>query len=293
MKIQEIGSRVIVFSYFHQFLGDTTNVVMINAEHHIFVCDTFLGPESMKPILNYIEVHGLSKKPIVIFNTHSDWDHIWGNNGLNSKFILSHKFCQKEIYLKGEESLSKLKEHQQGKVVITSPNLVFLEKIYFPEDKIEFFYTPGHTDGSASCFDHIDNILICGDNIEYPFPCLTNSAFQEYQKTLKNYLELNAIFIIPGHGEFHQNNDLIKENLAYLQEFSKMEIKFSKFTKKHFSVHLANLFTLGAYYKDRNANSKALTCYQKAIETIQEGEFAKKEQYLVEVQNNIKALKSK
>ncbi|WP_275451800.1 MBL fold metallo-hydrolase [Clostridium novyi] len=80
----------------------------------------------------------------------------------------------------------------------------------------KFFYSPGHTECSASCFDEQDNVLFVGDNVERPNPYLTCNNKENYEETLKGYLKMNAEVIIPGHG-FIEDNELIIKNLDYIK----------------------------------------------------------------------------
>jgi flavorubredoxin len=81
MEITTIGSRGVVFTFDDLSTDEydsPTNVYVINGKEHIFICDTFLGSDSMKGVTDYIEKN-FDEKPIIIFNSHYDYDHHWGN----------------------------------------------------------------------------------------------------------------------------------------------------------------------------------------------------------------------
>ena len=73
MLIQKIGERGVIFTY-----EDDITIYLIIGDHQYILCDTHLGPLSMNVIKEYITKR-LPDKEIVVFNSHSDWDHIWGN----------------------------------------------------------------------------------------------------------------------------------------------------------------------------------------------------------------------
>lgn len=219
MQIREVGSRGVLFTFDDLSTTEydcTTNVYLIDGNHHIFICDTYLGPAVMEKIVDYIQAN-LEWKPIVVFNSHRDWDHIWGNCYFHYTPIIAHQSCREMIIRDGEIGLKEHQEMQQGDVEIVLPNLTFDKRINFPEDGVEFYYTPGHTIDSASCLDQVDKILFAGDNVEEPHPYLQYDNLDRYITTLKEYLELDIEAIIPGHGEI-SDKDLVKRNIAYINE---------------------------------------------------------------------------
>ncbi|MFX0115916.1 MAG: MBL fold metallo-hydrolase [Candidatus Hodarchaeota archaeon] len=250
MKIQKIGARGAVFSFYHDYIGDTTNVYVIQGSKHIFLCDTFLGPIPMNKVLNYLQRSDLLSKPIVVFNSHSHWDHHWGNCSFQSSLILSHEQCRENIATEEAKTLLKLKEHQQGRVEIIPPNAVFAKRILFPEEQVEFFHTPGHTADSASCLDQRDRVLFAADNIERPFPYLYEADLNCYIKTLEGYLTSEIKAYIPGHGEICFDKTMIQENLEYLRSFKSQTVKVTSLTKAQLRRHFANLETLGIKAKN-------------------------------------------
>ncbi|MCY6959415.1 MBL fold metallo-hydrolase [Clostridium brassicae] len=223
MKVDRIGSRGFVFT-FDELLNTefncTTNIYVIDGKSHIFICDTFLGPKSMLLIKKFIDKY-LKKKEIIIFNSHSDWDHIWGNCFFKEQLIIAHENTIKNIEKNAQVELNKYRNYCQGKVSICLPNIIFTDKIHFYEEGIEFIYSPGHTNDSASCIDRVDNILFAGDNVESPNPYLNSNNFDEYERTLTNYIFMEVKRIIPGHGEI-TDYDLVIKNLNYIKKLKSM-----------------------------------------------------------------------
>jgi cyclase len=236
MKVQRVGKRGIVFTFF-ELDNYPTNVFVSEGLNHMFVCDTFLGPVSMEEIKTYIRYH-FEEIPYIIFNSHSHWDHIWGNCAFES-LIISHDLCRKTIAREGKLELEQYEEYAQGNVKIVLPTVTFKKSILFPDDDIKFFYTPGHTRDSASCLDYTDNILFVGDNVEAPIPYLFYDDLREYTHTLQEYLDLRANVIVPGHGTI-PDESLIRENLDYVEAFIQNDTE--KYEKgKYQCIHQTNL----------------------------------------------------
>jgi len=179
--------------------GWDLNVYLIMGRKYNYIIDTGLGSLSIDPIKEYIKND--NKKTIVI-NTHYHWDHIWGNNSLRDCIIISHKLCREMIQSNWEEMLEKNKQYCHGEVEIYLPNLVFEKELYFPEDRIKLFHTPGHTLDSISILDEEENVLFVGDNVGDNMEDIIPSIYCEkdvYINTMKNYEKMNFDTCISGH----------------------------------------------------------------------------------------------
>ena len=216
MQLQRIGKRGLLFSFNDPYF---TNVYVIISDERIFILDTFLGSDPMNQIKDQLIHEGYLDWQIFVFNSHADYDHIWGNRAANADIIIGHENCRKRIMDEGEKSLETYAEHKRGEVVIYPPNITFTTKLFFPYDKIEFFYSPGHTIDSSSCYDAIDKVLFVGDNVESPIPYLNHANFEEYLNTLNNYLMMDWKFIVAGHDSILTDSKLITQNIEYLTDF--------------------------------------------------------------------------
>lgn len=226
MKVTKVGSRGYILTFdalLNTEFNCTTNVYLIDGEKSIFLCDTFLGPESMMLVKKFMDKYLISK-PIIVFNSHSDWDHIWGNNFFKECPIIAHEKCRDNMLKVASYELEKYKNYAEGKVEIWLPNITFSDKMIFNDEGVIFMYSPGHTRDSASCIDIRDNILFAGDNVESPNPYLNDTNFEEYESTLNKYLNLGVKHIVPGHGEI-ADYDLVKRNLEYIKLIKKKHKK--------------------------------------------------------------------
>ncbi len=216
MKFEKVGNRGLLFSFDDPYL---TNVYVILGNDYVFVLDTFLGNDSMNLVLSKIAEEGYAGKPIVVFNSHADYDHYWGNGAFKNAMIIGHEHCKERVLAEGEASLVKYADHQRGEIELIPPNRTFQETLRFEKDGVEFLHTPGHTLDSASCYDMVDKVLFVGDNVESPFPYLNHVNFDQYIRTLKSYLKLDWKYIVAGHDPLMEKSDLVKQNIDYLQKF--------------------------------------------------------------------------
>ncbi|MCL2610712.1 MAG: MBL fold metallo-hydrolase [Defluviitaleaceae bacterium] len=199
MKIEKIGKRNIVFQYalpewnlnLHLILGDKYN----------YIIDTGLGSDSVAPIKEYI---GNSKKPIIVINTHNCWDHIWGNHCFSECNIISHSLCRPLIEEQWSEMLKKNESYIRGEVKMCLPNLLFDNSLYFPDDKIRIFHTPGHTIDSISVLDEQEKVLNAGDNVGDTIEEIVPALYYEkdaYIKSVQKYKELDFAACVSGHND--------------------------------------------------------------------------------------------
>jgi len=187
MKAVKITDRNIMFFKPTIYEWDL-NLGLILGKNRNYIIDTGVGSGSVKPILDFI---GGDKKPIVVVNTHWHWDHIWGNWVFKDSVIISHSICRALADKHWDEDVEKNAQHViDGEVYKQLPNLVFENKLYFPDDGISIFHSPGHTADCISVYDEIDKVLHAGDNIGD-----TNDAIVPHIDTdLETFIELIALY---------------------------------------------------------------------------------------------------
>ncbi len=239
MHIESIGKRGRIVSF--PELG-RTNLYLIFGPKHTFFCDTFLGPDPMEAIKKILAAQGRAQ-PVIVLNSHKDWDHVWGNCAFPNSTILATEGCAANLHRYFAEELTEYGALAQGDVQPAFPNLLFTGQLLFPDDEVLFFSSPGHTDGSASCLDLEDSTLYVGDNVEHPLPYLYSNDLDSYIETLTTYLQLNPRFIITGHGECSRMTlDLIHANLAYVKAIAAgIKPNADSWDEPHRAIHRQNL----------------------------------------------------
>jgi len=199
MKIEKIGTRSVVFMQWISEWDCSLNIHLILGENRNYLIDTGLGSVDMAYIKKYLES---DSKPLIVINTHFHWDHVWGNHCFDDELIISHNKCRQMIEAGWDKMLNENKHFIKGEVKLKLPNLVFDDELYFPDDKIKLFYTPGHSIDGISVFDEIDGLLNAGDNIgdtvEEIVPNI-DSDIELYRKSLQLYNQLDIKFCVSGH----------------------------------------------------------------------------------------------
>lgn len=237
MEIKRISDNAT--AYIYDDLDDyITSVFFIECERKIFIIDTFCGTKSMKPILERIR-ESSKEKQVVIINTHSHWDHFWGNCSFKKNDIISHELCRELINQSWDEQIREHGKYILGKAEKHLPNITFKERIIFHNEGIEVFHSPGHTRDSISVFDQEEKILYVGDNLEKPIIHVEDADIGSYVKTLQNYLNYKPSKIVASHTLYLTEAD-IEDTIDYLNNLvAKKEMNFqSQHMEK---IHRQNL----------------------------------------------------
>lgn len=244
MEIKHIGSRGIMVTYPDLLYTDfacTSNVYLINQPKEMVMVDTFLGPRIMEKTFHALELDAGEVTRVI--NTHSDWDHIWGNSYFNNADLICHTNYSDLVLDPDSEDLAELVRYARGNVVLSLPDLSFDSRLYLERLGLRIFYSPGHSADSISIYDERDRILISGDNCEKPIPSYVNGLLlEQHLATLVGYLELDFQFIIPGHGEIMTREDLLI-NIRYLEDLiAGDEAVLKRYEAEPFKInHLTNL----------------------------------------------------
>jgi len=246
-----------------------TNVYVIDGFRHVFVVDTFLGPSPMDEVKAKLVEAGVRGKPYVVFNTHADYDHIWGNQAFRDSQIIAHDSGLRRIRIQGEEGLKTYQSHMNGAVKLTPPNLVFRKKITFVEDGVEFFYTPGHTGDSSSCYDSVDKVFLSGDNLEAPYPYINLLNLKEYTQSLEEYARLDAKVIISGHDPPQYDKELLERNLAYIRGVASGHTDLTIRSQRQLRAHYPNTLRLAELYIEKSDVKKAKSYYEEALKILE------------------------
>lgn len=216
-KIDALGTRGRFFSFYKEDISDSFNIFVIVGEKSLFICDTSVGPEAMKVVESHLRsTNDWENKQVVVFYTHYDWDHIWGTCHFDNPEVIAHSLTKELIEEEGETSLENYASYRWGDVELRMPSRTFETELDFAEEKVRFFFTPGHTKDSSSCLDYEDNILVVGDNLENPKPYVRGSP-ESLLETYKTYHKINPSFFVLGHGEIRSDTKLLTQNREYVQ----------------------------------------------------------------------------
>jgi glyoxylase-like metal-dependent hydrolase (beta-lactamase superfamily II) len=166
-------------------------------------------------------------KPVIVVNTHHHWDHVWGNWVFEDSLIIAHAKAREMIDRPWDEELRRNAHYLDGKTRKCLPNLLFEEKLCFPDDGVSLFYSPGHTIDGVSVYDHADRVLYAGDNIgdtdETIVPYI-DTDLETVKKMLDLYEKYDFEVCVSGHNK-PQGKNVLGAMRAALEDRWKEQIE--------------------------------------------------------------------
>lgn len=192
-------------------------------DNEVLIIDAKMDKESVNQVME--EIKQITDNPIkYLVNTHSDGDHIWGNQYFPETVIfISHENCRRELFHpKRDGSPSEWNKPELAPFI---PSLTFRDKmdVYLGSNKVEFWYFGiGHTTGDIVIYFPEEKTVFIGDQIFLTRPQLIHSykggnSF-EYVKTLTKMLEtLDAKKFCSGHSEI-ADRERVKNHIDQMKK---------------------------------------------------------------------------
>jgi len=143
-------------------------------------------------------VAGLTSLPVMLVNTHADYDHIGGNAQFEKAFMHPSEFARYRSELTGSNPAS-------GKEPAVSP-LWEGDVIDLGGRSFQVLLIPGHTPGSIALLDAENRILLGGDSILDDKIAMIGQwrNFDAYISSLEKLISLRSRFdkVYTPHGGF-------------------------------------------------------------------------------------------
>lgn len=183
------------------------------------VVDTLTSPEDMAPLLAIATQHG---RPIVVVNTHADWDHVWGNAAFPGATIVGHQLCRARLLGDAERATLAQKRqeqpHRYAQVLLNPPDVTFATAMTLDLGglTLELHHLPGHTEDCLVAYVPEQRLLLAGDCAEDPLPLLNSGPLDGWIHDLRAWAARDVDTVVPSHGAI-SDPALLRENAAYLE----------------------------------------------------------------------------
>lgn len=210
---------------------------VVSTQRYLVVLDTLLCPEDAAALLELVHDQRAGR-PLLVANSHADWDHAWGNSFFSGQHfapILAHE--QALLRLRSPEAARELKDFQArsplfSNVTLTPPTITFAQhlSIHGGDLTIELLHAPGHQpDHSVAWLPEL-RLLLAFDAVEFPLPLLNEPEGVPLMfETLDRLLRLQPQRVLCSHGKTTSVN-VIGENLFYLRT---IEHRCRTFLQRH------------------------------------------------------------
>jgi cyclase len=173
------------------------------------------------------EIMAEKGKLLYLINTEFHADHTLGNYFFPVP-IIAHEETRRsipdalgtpaDVHRKVQEnyphSMHFVEKYQMGLPTITFSNRLSL---YLGEHTFELIHLPGHTPGEIGVYIPRERVIFTGDNFSNGFqPALSYCCPLEWLDSLKRILEMDVDYIVPGHGEVGDKQD-VREFMVFLK----------------------------------------------------------------------------
>jgi len=197
-----------VFARLHEGL---TNAGIIVGDESVLVIDSLRVPSFARDLIK--DVKDITNKPIkFVIDTHSHWDHSWGNEEFPDATIIGHKNCYAEMVdvewneqWRKKVTSSNDPWSEEGNIVnITPPNMTFETsmQMYFGGRKLDLkYFGKAHTSGDI--YIHLPNekIVFTGDVAQDGgVPYLGDCYPVDWPETDNKLAALPIERFVSGHG---------------------------------------------------------------------------------------------
>ena len=188
-----------------------TNAGFIVGDQGALVIDSLRVPSFARDLIRDIR-HVTSKPVQYVVDTHSHFDHAWGNEEFPEATIIGHENCYQEMV--DVEWNAQWREkvvtsgdpwaEEAGLVTITPPNLTFETsmRLYFGGRELHLrYFGKAHTGGDTLIHLPDDRIVFVGDVAQDGgVPYLGDSYPGEWPDTDDRMVELPIERFMSGHG---------------------------------------------------------------------------------------------
>ncbi len=207
-----------VYARLHEGL---TNAGIIIGDDSVLVIDSLRVPSFARDLIQ--DVKTITEKPIgFVIDTHSHWDHSWGNEEFPDATIIGHKNCYAEMIDMewNEEWRKKVVSSndpwsEEGNLVnITPPNMTFETsmQLYFGGRELDLkYFGRAHTSGDIYIHLPKEKIVFTGDVAQDGgVPYLGDCYPADWPETDNQLASLPIERFMSGHGPIGDHNALVE-----------------------------------------------------------------------------------
>jgi hydroxyacylglutathione hydrolase len=215
MKIQLQTSTLTIFE---SALFRTTSTV-IQTDDFVLIIDPNWLPQEVQTIRNFVDKIKMDK-PIYLYFTHSDYDHIIGYQAfVEAKVIVSKAFAENREKQNILEQINAFDDEYYIKrnYPIIYPKGDFLirengEKLKIGNTELQFFDAKGHNSDGLILWIKALGILVVGDylsNVEFPYIYHSGTEYLATLNRVEAVVKTSELkYLITGHGDY--TSDLLE-----------------------------------------------------------------------------------
>ncbi|GAC1625308.1 MAG: hypothetical protein NVS4B2_03750 [Chloroflexota bacterium] len=191
--------------------------LLVCGQRFSLLIDTLLRPSDLQSVAQLVAGAG---GPLLIVNTHADWDHWWGNAAFPNVPIIAHQRTRSRQIREGKRSLaSRRRKDPSGfaEIELRPATVTFSEALDLDlgDIQVELRALPGHTSDCIVAYLPERHLLFAGDAAENPIPLLNEGVIGSWPELLDVWARRSRI-VVPAHGAI-AGPELLERNAAYLR----------------------------------------------------------------------------
>jgi len=224
--------------------GDEVDAVFVSTERFNVLVDTLGTPALCRHALELL-ADRMRDRPLIVVNSHMDWDHFWGNRAISDAPIIAHQSAIDR--LRDPSALQTLEQKRKTEprfheVELVSPTLTFSGEsmtLHGGDLSLHLLHTPGHTpDHLAVWIPEIETCLAV-DAVEHPIPEVWSSAPDDLRSlcsSLNLIRSLKPKQLVLAHG---QTSDpaVLDRNIAYFENIQEAVALLPASALEHEALH--------------------------------------------------------
>lgn len=190
--------------------------LLVCGQRYSLLIDTLLRPADLVPVADIVRGAG---RPLLIVNSHADWDHWWGNAAFPEAPVIAHRLTRERQMREGKRSLAAQRRKDPAafaEVVLRPATVAFSDALDLDlgDLSVELRPLPGHTRDCIVAYFPERRLLFAGDTVEDPIPLLNEGGFDRWPDELLEWATRVRV-VVPAHGAIG-GPDLLRRNAAYL-----------------------------------------------------------------------------
>lgn len=207
--------------------GDMVRAYIVVCQRFVLVYDTLLGPLS-GTWLRQTALDLAQGRPLLVVNSHADWDHYYGNMAFPEP-ILASWLCRERIA--GEVGAAELARKQAdspefyGAIRLVAPSIAVEGATVLDGGDLELHLMPtvGHRPDHLALWIPAISTLLPGDCVEEPIPLVDEDStphdrtIEELSASLLGMLDLRPEWVLANHAAPQRGVSRLLENQSYLQ----------------------------------------------------------------------------
>ncbi|WP_062016993.1 MBL fold metallo-hydrolase [Aureimonas sp. AU4] len=208
-------------------LGETVDAVFVRTARFDVLVDTLDTPETCRAALDLVAVE--ADRPLIVVNSHMDWDHFWGNAAVAGRSaIIAHANAAVRFKDAGVREVLRRKSSEDSRfadVELCAPTMTFTDRVRLEggDLTLELLHTPGHTPDHVAVWIPELRTCLAVDAVERPIPKVWSDDPEDLRSlvsSLRLIESLEARHVVLAHG--HTDSPSVAgRNLRYFETLAR------------------------------------------------------------------------